>query len=112
MTANSVKAKVMLEKRIKHQRIILKQKSQEATENRTSAPNDAQEESKSDVPQEEADDEAVQEAFSTVIAQKKRSSRKPFDPNQPKKKRVKLATTKDEEHYIPYVAKDHQTESG
>ena len=114
MTANSVKAKVMLEKRIKHQRIIIKEKAQNNAKNEAVAFDKEQTEAAagSSVHQEEADEETVQEAFSTVIAQKKRTSRKPFDPSQPKKKRAKPAPTKDDENYIPYVAKDYQTESG
>lgn len=110
VTANSVKAKVMLEKRIKHQRIIIKQKKSEMKSAAEAA--FAEEIENTGVPQEEADEEMVQEAFSTVIAQKKRTSRKPFDPNQAKKKRLQSQTTKDEDNYINYVAKDHQTESG
>ncbi|XP_059351601.1 ATP-dependent RNA helicase DDX54-like [Daphnia carinata] len=110
VTANSVKAKVMLEKRIKHQRIIMKQKKA-AIKSAAEAASSEEPENVA-VPQEEADDEMVQEAFSTVIAQKRRTSRKPFDPNQAKKKRIQTQSTKDEENYINYVAKDHQTESG
>ncbi|XP_046459761.1 ATP-dependent RNA helicase DDX54-like isoform X2 [Daphnia pulex] len=109
VTANSVKAKVMLEKRIKHQRIIIKQKNANMKQSETK-PSDEPE--SSGVPQEEANEELVQEAFSTVIAQKKRTSRKPFDPNQSKKRRLQSQTTKDEENYINYNSKDHQTESG
>ena len=111
VTANSVKAKVMLEKRIKHQMIIIKQKESNMKQIETK-PSDEDEPERSGVPQEEANEELVQEAFSTVIAQKKRTSRKPFDPNQAKKKRLQSKPTKDEENYINYVAKDHQTESG
>ena len=112
MTANSVKAKVMLEKRIKHQRIIIKQK--EADTKTGTVPFDETEEGDGPVPvpQEEADEEMVQEAFSTVIAQKKRTSRKPFIPGQVKKRRIQAQPTRDEENYIRYEAKDHQTESG
>jgi len=102
----------MLEKRIKHQRVILKQKALDVTqEKKTASDAAASAEAEFTVPQEEADEEMVQEAFSTVIAQKKRTSRKPFDPSQPKKKQ-RLQPTKDEENYINYMAKDHQTESG
>jgi len=111
VTANSVKAKVMLEKRIKHQRIILKQKALDTTTENQAAAFD-QVEDPAREPQEQADEDMVQEAFSTVIAQKKRTSQKPFDPNQPKKKKVKATTTKDEENYINYVSKDYQTETG
>jgi hypothetical protein len=99
----------MLEKRIKHQRIIIKQKNANMKQSETK-PSDEPE--SSGVPQEEANEELVQEAFSTVIAQKKRTSRKPFDPNQSKKRRLQSQTTKDEENYINYNSKDHQTESG
>ena len=99
----------MLEKRIKHQRIIIKQKNANMKQSETK-PSDEPE--SNSVPQEEANEELVQEAFSTVIAQKKRTSRKPYDPNQAKKRRLQTQTTKDEENYINYNAKDHQTESG
>lgn len=99
----------MLEKRIKHQRIIIKQKkSEEAAETQ----NTLSELPETTVPQEEADEEMVQEAFSTVVAQKKRVSRKPFDPNQSKKRKLASQPTRDEENYIRYMSKDHQTESG
>ena len=102
----------MLEKRIKHQRIILKQKALDVKGKKdASEASAASAEKEPSVPQEEADDEMVQEAFSTVIAQKKRTSRKPFDPSQPKKKQ-RIQDTKDEENYINYMAKDYQTESG
>jgi hypothetical protein len=104
-----VKAKVMLEKRIKHQMIIIKQKKSNMKQ-MEAKPSDEPE--SSGVPQEEANEEMVQEAFSTVIAQKKRTSRKPFDPSQTKKRRLQSKTTKDEDNYINYIAKDHQTESG
>jgi hypothetical protein len=101
----------MLEKRIKHQRVIIKQKALDVTQEKKTASDAASAEAESKVPQEEADEETVQETFSTVIAQKKRSSRKPFVPSQPKKKQ-RLQPTKDEENYINYTAKDYQTESG
>ena len=100
----------MLEKRVKHERVILKQKALTAKENE-SAPDEV-ELSKKMAEQEEAGEELVQEAFSTVIAPKRRINSKPFDPDQPKKKRVKNVVVKDEENYIPYVAKDHHGESG
>lgn len=99
---------------MKHQSVIVRQK--EADEK---AKLEAQVEQSDDEPAkegapepaEEADEEAVQEAFSTVIAQKKRKARKPYDPGQPRKKKTERKT-KDEEHFIPYMAKDYQTESG
>lgn len=95
----------MLEKRIKHQRIILKQKNSDLIRNQM---NSSSNEPEPTTVQEEADEEMVQEAFSTVIAQKKRASCKPFNPT--KKRRVQ--SIKDEENYIRYVAKDHETETG
>lgn len=97
----------MLEKRIKHQRTIIKQKSNDLIRHQIKLSTDQQEPT---VPQEEADDEMVQGAFTTVIAQKKCLNRKPFDPNKAKKRRTE--PTRDEENYIPYVSKDHQTETG
>lgn len=99
----------MLEKRIKHQRIIIKQKKSEEPPENENVPSELPE---TTVPQEEADEEMVQEAFSTVVAQKKRTSRKPFDPNQAKKRKLQTQPIRDEENYIRYMSKDHQTESG
>lgn len=100
----------MLEKRIKHQRIIIKQKK---ADEKTDTPFDETEEGDrpTAVPQEEADEEMVQDAFSAVIAQKKRTSRKPFIP-EAKKRKTQSQPLRDEENYIRYEAKDHQTESG
>jgi len=108
VTANSVKAKVMLEKRVKHQRIIVKQKELDATAPK--APSFDQLKVAPAAP--EADEEELQDAFSTVIAQKKRASQKPFDVNKAKKKRVALQSSKDEANYINYASKDHLTETG
>ena len=98
----------MLEKRIKHQRIIIKQKTLEETEKQKPSFDEVA----PSVPQEEADEEDLHNTFSTVIAQKKRTNQKPFDPNRPKKRRTMPKSTKDEENYINYVAKDHLTETG
>lgn len=102
----------MLEKRVKHQRIIIKQKESDVASENRAIETTISKELETTVPQEEADEEMVQDTFSNVIASKKRDSRKPFDPNQIKKRRLQSQPTKDEENYIPYLAKDHQTESG
>jgi len=98
----------MLEKRVKHQRIIVKQKELDATAPK--APSFDQLKVAPAAP--EADEEELQDAFSTVIAQKKRASQKPFDVNKAKKKRVALQSSKDEANYINYASKDHLTETG
>lgn len=106
----------MQEKRVKHQSVIVKQKEADEKAKIAKAELQAEEEpvngNATNEPQEEADDEMVQEAFSTVIAQKKRNTRRPYDPSQPKRKKIQERQTKDEENFIPYMAKDYQTESG
>ena len=108
VTANSIKAKVMLEKRVKHQRIIIKQKGLDAEAPKAPSFDDLKPRQAVD----EADEDELQNAFSTVIAQKKRASQKPFDANKAKKKRVGVQSTKDEANYINYASKDHLTETG
>lgn len=106
----------MQEKRTKHQGVIVRQKEADekaelARDERESDNEEPTRESASNEPQEEADEATVQEAFGTVIAQKKRKARKPYDANQAKKKKPERCA-KDDEHFIPYMAKDYQTESG
>lgn len=98
---------------MKHQKIIHKRiKAAEDSAIQTETFEDSENVINSSAVLQEADDAMVQDAFSTVIAQKKRISRKPFVPDQPKKRRLQSQFVKDEENYIPYVSKDHQTESG
>ena len=103
-----MKAKVMVEKRIKHQRIIVKQKELDAAA--PQAPSFDQ--LKSTPAAVEANEDELQDTFSTVIAQKKRTSQKPFDVSKAKRKRVARQSTKDEANYINYASKDHLTETG
>lgn len=100
----------MKEKRGKHEVLIAKHKAAGVKEKEEKALQ-AREEEEREPRQEQAqaDEEAVNEAFSEVIAQKKRT--KPFVASESKKKRPKIST-KDEQNYIPYVAKDHHGESG
>ena len=106
----------MREKRVKHERIIYKNKQTALVELKRQADEEhaSDEEGATVEMAEQADDDEVKEAFSTVIAQKKRSSRKPFDPEQSKRKKLRLSqkSTKDEENYIPYISADHHGESG
>ena len=104
----------MLEKRIKHQRIIIKQQTKDAALPSDSAPSFDQLNAAA-VPviqQELADEDQLQDTFKTVVSQKKRASQKPFDVNKPKKQRVAAQSTKDEANFINYVSKDHLTETG
>ena len=77
-----MKNRVMQEKRMKHQSVIAKQKEANEKAKRAKNEQSADEETPKEggepaEPQEEADEQMVQEAFSTVIAQKKRKARKP-----------------------------------
>jgi ATP-dependent RNA helicase DDX54/DBP10 len=109
-TKNKKEIAIMNEKRKKHSNVIEQAAiAEELKEKESTAEVEIREKINNTLDKSSQDD--IANAFDTVIEQKPKDANRAF-PEEPRKKKLKKTTLKDETNFIPYQSSDHHAEAG